>query len=313
MGSACLGHHHCEAWRFAKPRFWTRRSMVHAALPVLSALALLGLAAPAQAMIYWSSTFVGENAGTTIGRADLNGTHPDKSFITGADQPQGVALDGSHIYWANWASGTIGRADLDGTNVQPSFIGGLNGPCGVAVTSTHVYWVNENTNSIGEANIDGTDPNPTFIARVDPLPAFQAMPCHVAVFRSHIYWGNGPVGSMGRATLAGTQVDRTFIKHVLADGIAFNAKHIYFGNGDRIGRADLDGTGVDRTFIVLSPNVRFHSACGVAIDSKYIYWADCSANTVGRADLDGKHVQPSFMKHIPDPRGIAVNALKATP
>jgi virginiamycin B lyase len=297
-----------------RPRLWKSGLTVWVVLPILLVVVLFGVAAPAQALIYWSSAFVGQNAGTSIGRANLNGTHPNQHFITGAaDQPQGVALNGSHIYWANWASGTIGRANLNGTGAQENFITGLNGPCGVAVSSSHVYWVNENTNSIGEANLDGTNPNPSFITHVDPLPSFQAMPCYVAVFRSHIYWGNGPVGSMGRATLAGKDVQRKFINHVLADGIALTTKHIYFGNGQRIGRANLNGTGVHQSFIVLGSNADSHSVCGLAIKSPYIYWADCVANTIGRANLDGKHLQRSFIGHIPDPRGIAVNAQKTAP
>ena len=41
-------------------------------------------------------------------------------------RPQGVAVDGTHIYFTNLDSfpGTIARADLDGQNVNQSFITG---------------------------------------------------------------------------------------------------------------------------------------------------------------------------------------------
>ena len=71
----------------------------------------------ADAYVYWA------NCGTdTIGRADLDGTNVNRSFITGAEDPLGVAVDAGHVYWANTATDTIGRADLDGTNVNPRFI-----------------------------------------------------------------------------------------------------------------------------------------------------------------------------------------------
>ena len=57
--------------------------------------------------IYWANEHTG-----TIGRAKLNGEGPDQSFITGADEPFGVAVDGEHIYWGNLGSDTIGRAKL---------------------------------------------------------------------------------------------------------------------------------------------------------------------------------------------------------
>ncbi len=50
----------------------------------------------------------------------------NQSFITGADNPCGVASDGTYLYWGNVGSNdtgkTIGRAKLDGTGVNESFI-----------------------------------------------------------------------------------------------------------------------------------------------------------------------------------------------
>jgi virginiamycin B lyase len=71
--------------------------------------------------------------GSTIGRANLDGSNPNQSFIGGAFTPFGVAVDGNFVYWANQNSGTIGRANLDGSNPNQSFIGGASGPKGVAV------------------------------------------------------------------------------------------------------------------------------------------------------------------------------------
>jgi hypothetical protein len=89
---------------------------------------LFGLAlGPAGNYIYWSN---GTNA---IGRATYAGGDVDPTFITGADQPEGVAIYGGRIYWANGGNGTIGRANLDGTDVEQNFITGLNGPTGIAV------------------------------------------------------------------------------------------------------------------------------------------------------------------------------------
>ncbi len=63
--------------------------------------------------VYWA------NLGTnTIGRANLDGSSPNPSFITGASNPSGVAVDSGHIYWANNGANTIGRASLDGTGVN---------------------------------------------------------------------------------------------------------------------------------------------------------------------------------------------------
>ena len=65
--------------------------------------------------VYW-----GNGQGTTIGRADLNGSGVNV-FPT----------DGTYLYWT--AAGKIGRANLDGTGVNQSFIAGISVPVGVAI------------------------------------------------------------------------------------------------------------------------------------------------------------------------------------
>ena len=89
------------------------------------------------AHVYWA------NYGTdTIGRAKLNGTGAEQSFITGASHPWGVAVDGVHVYWANLLTNTIGRAGLDGTGAEQTFITGAGEPVGSAVApSPHVVGI----------------------------------------------------------------------------------------------------------------------------------------------------------------------------
>src|SRR5215218_10503384 len=43
--------------------------------------------------VYWGGF------GESIGRAELDGSHPESSFITGIDRPCGIAVEGSRIYW----------------------------------------------------------------------------------------------------------------------------------------------------------------------------------------------------------------------
>jgi hypothetical protein len=77
--------------------------------------------------VYWS------NFATTIGRANLDGTGVNQSWIAGANDPRDVAVDANFVYWSNFGSNTIGRANLDGTGVNHSWIAGANFPSGVAV------------------------------------------------------------------------------------------------------------------------------------------------------------------------------------
>jgi uncharacterized protein YjbI with pentapeptide repeats len=164
--------------------------------------------------IYWSNF-------SEIGRAKLDGTGVTADFISlSGDDVGGLAVDGSHIYWADGTDGTVGRANLDGTGVDSSFITDVGHITGVAVDSQHIYWTELTGGqpaggSIGRANIDGTDADPSFITGA-------ADPRGIAVDYAHIYWANyfdcglqqpvpGCGGTIGRASLAGSDVNQAYI------------------------------------------------------------------------------------------------------
>ena len=75
--------------------------------------------------IYWTTQY-------TIGRAELDGTDIEPSFISGAygAYTTDVAIDAGHVYWGQSSSTSqgdvydarIGRADIDGTNVNQIFV-----------------------------------------------------------------------------------------------------------------------------------------------------------------------------------------------
>ncbi len=95
----------------------------------------------------WSDTV----AAGGIGRANLDGTGVNQSFAATNGYACGVAVDGSHLYWANRDAGTIGRANLDGNlaSVDQSFIAGGTDICGVAVDGAHVYWADRESDRSG--------------------------------------------------------------------------------------------------------------------------------------------------------------------
>jgi hypothetical protein len=149
--------------------------------------------------VYWADDGTG-----TIGRANLDGTGANQSFISGASGPIGVAVDAGHVYWANNITDTIGRANLDGTGPDQGFISGASRPVGVAVDAGHVYWANHDTDTIGRANLDGTGANQSFISGA-------SAPEGVAVDAGHVYWANLGTGTIGRANLDGTGANQSFI------------------------------------------------------------------------------------------------------
>ena len=256
-------------------------------LALLTALLALPLtlAPRAEGYVYWTN-----HDTDTIGRANLDGTNADQSFITRTGAPVGIAVDAEHVYWAN-DGGTIGRAELDGTRADQGFISpGAGTPQGVAVDANHVYWADFSTDTIGRANLDGTNVDQSFISGASD-------PVGVAVDATHIYWANFFTNAIGRANLDGTGVSQSFIGDASSSngspptGVAVDAGHVYWGAyGLGIGRANLDGSGVNPNFVTGT-----HTQVGIAVDDSHIYWVNFSTNAIGRANLDGTDANQSFI------------------
>jgi hypothetical protein len=229
-----------------------------------------------------------QTAAGAIGRANLDGTGVDQSFVginpPGGGAPSGdLAVDAQHIYWTgSFCEGVcsgetlddrvvhaIGRANLDGTGVDRSFIitGSLPG--------------------LGEViGVDGTD---------------------LALDAEHLYW-TGRVFSpaccgttLGRANLDGSGVDQGFIDGPCCfyspawSGVAVDDAHIYWVQGQRdqptrsIVRANLDGTGVDPTFIPPSGDSDFQPGV-VALDALTVTKAEGRASAVRTQRQTGKKI-----------------------
>jgi len=229
--------------------------------------------------IYWAELLggkVGRPAeGGGIGRANRDGSGVNAKFITTpGERGCGVAIAGSHIYWAS--GGAIARANVDGTGVELQFIPDLGiprstsptsnggGPCGIAVAGKYIYWMNTVEGArpvtIGRANLDGTGVNKRFITGVTPG-------CGIAVVGGYIYWTNGG-----------------FVESRYA-----------------IGRANVDGTGVNQRFIRTAGG-----PCGVAVYQGHIYWGEWKggfahpSTTIRRANLNGSAVKNQFIAGIHD-------------
>jgi hypothetical protein len=323
-------HDQTSGARHPTRRWWactavgvTAIALLATAAPALAAGDPTTAAAPTTGHVYWANFDLNGLPGT-IGRANLNGTTVNQSFIAGATQPFGsndVTVDATHIYWADKRAGTIGRANLDGTGADPNFITGLDTnkvldpftvfstPAGVAVDAAHIYWTSYATGTIGRANLDGTGVHQKFITGAD-------RPVGVAVDAGHVYWTNTLTGTIGRANLDGNGVNQTFIgglgSGVLSTGgVAVDAAHVYWANGQTVGRANLDGTTVDPSFVIGAG-----VPTDVDVDAGHVYWSNEDTLTrtgqvsgIGRAGLDGSRVNPTFIT-VPSTslaQGVAVD------
>jgi hypothetical protein len=281
-----------------------------------------------------------EQSPAQIERDDLTGGPVEKPDFITPQAALGVAVDGSHIYWADPTTGTIGRADLNGTlpSREPEFIkpGTIecevpdapgtfeeveSTPRYVAVDAGHVYWTNtgcrggefetpiEGTGTIGRADIDGT------AASIEAeFITGASNPQGIAVNATHIYWANagnfGGVRAIGRATIEGEEVKQSFIEvpdSFTPYGVALSATHVYYSadeegaDGAYMLRALLGGGGAEGVFIG-KEGIR-----GLAIDSAHVYWATQGEEAIGRADLALENKENEFIKLEGKPTGVALD------
>jgi hypothetical protein len=178
-----------------------------------------GLPAPnsivaAGGFVYWSD----RNA---IGRVALDGSLLRRRFLVLPQEPgggvaDGLATDGTHLYFSRCTEDAIGRVDLNGRRVTRDFVatGARSCPQGIAVAGGHLYWTQLGSGTIGRAGLDGSGLDGRWLnIRSDQGP-FQ-----LAADDAHVYWTwggvNGSPAYTGRANANRSHLDRRF----LADSI----------------------------------------------------------------------------------------------
>lgn len=156
--------------------------------------------------LYW-----GNSATSSIGRANLDGSEANSSFVTGLERPCDVAVSDGHLFWIERSSagrqGGVGKANLDGSSPQRSFIPfpSYNPSCGLAISGGFIYWGQEE--AIARANLEGGEVNETFIPGAGVVNG-------IAIEGGRIYWVSqwpGMAADIGRANLDGSEADPAWI------------------------------------------------------------------------------------------------------
>ena len=227
----------------------------------------------------------------------------------------GIANDGSHVYWADPATGSIGRATLNGdgdaSEVEPEFLTIGGSPRWVALDSTYAYWTDSGKNeadgegTIGRVKLDGSEATePEFITGA-------SQPQGIAVNGTNIYWANDGTRSIARATIGGGSVETSW--HFLngneaPQGVAVDPAHVYWTTNNAsssfLASSKLDGSEEEVAFLG-SSTVELR---GIAVDAGHVYWVARGENKIGRANLDLTGVEPSFISGTEKSKGLTADA-----
>jgi sugar lactone lactonase YvrE len=178
--------------------------------------------------VYWTNTgpplgesINNENAGGpvlgggTIGRAKLNGETGEAedvkpAWISGASNPEGIAVNSEHIYWANAgntpSTGSIGRAKLDGSEANQEFIPIKDQtivPRGLALSASQIYFsADEGSGGINgfvwHLPLSGNEAEKEFVFIGNEHPHLRGL----AIAGPDLYWVAQGEGAIGRIPLA---------------------------------------------------------------------------------------------------------------
>jgi hypothetical protein len=244
--------------------------------------------------IYWTNTGCSDEFGPlggtgTIGRADISGataTDIRPAFIEGASDPQGIAVNSEHIYWANAGRSEgvrgIGWATLEGEEVDQELIEAPSGqrPYGVALSATRIYFSysedGADHSSIRWIPLDGGAEEFLFIGKEGVRG--------VAVDSEHVYWSSQGEEAIGRADLELESKDNEFIKlEGKPTGIAVEGTHLYWSNNGDLPTNpgnDLYRYGPEKGELEdLTPDpstangAEVQGVLGASADGSYVYFA----------------------------------------
>lgn len=226
--------------------------------------------------IYWTN-----RTANSVGRANLDGTGANNSFITGmTGGPEGIAVSASYIY-IGCNGGQIYRANLDGSGLTllTTTTNGGNQNTGLAVDATFIYAAEYSNNTIDTLHLDGTNWT-HFLTNVDGA---GGDPGGVCATSAYLYvtanFNNNrvvryPIGG-GSATTLVTGCNRPY--QVNTDGT-----YLFWANNgnNTIGQSNLDGSSANQAFITGSGGVQ-----GVAAFGGYVYWTEFANNHINRAAI----------------------------
>ncbi len=259
--------------------------------------------------VYWTNTGkLDENGdpvedGGTVGRADIDGAPAsvDPDFICGASNPQGIAVNATHVYWASAGKDledrSIGRAEIDGEGVEQVFFKpGLNIPHGVALSGSHLYFdqKTDDSASIRRIPLEGGEEEFLFIGQGSEIRS-------VAIDAANVYWtaqGEGSIGRIPLSDFAETSICKTtasckkdFVKGIegALNGLAVDSSRLYWSvNGETLPNPGNDlyryrpaeDELVDLTPDPVGNGTEVQGVLGASEDGSHLYFA-------ANGDLDG--------------------------
>ena len=193
----------------------------------------------------------------------------------GAGVPQGLAADGTRVYWS-MPNGTIMSCAIGGCNATPSFVYSTPGASaeGIAVDANNVYWSNVQGDVMSCPKTGCTTPV--------VLASYQTANA-LAVDAANLYWAGG--GSVFKCAVGGCGTLPTPIASYLPQGaigqLVTDGANVYWtiifvdfppypviNNSGSVNKCSIDGCGSTPTALAAQADEPY----GLAVDGTSLYW-----------------------------------------
>jgi serine/threonine-protein kinase len=156
---------------------------------------------PSDDFVYWVDfgDMTGVGANGTVNSTAVGGGGAVKTLVTGEDQPEGIAVDGTNVYWTSGANpGTVKMLAINApAGTAPTIVASnLGSPHGIGIDSEYIYWTNYDDNSVMKAPIAG-GASPYSIAKGTECDNPDAL----FVDMKNVYWankGNGQIVKLAK-------------------------------------------------------------------------------------------------------------------
>jgi low density lipoprotein receptor-related protein 5/6 len=254
--------------------------------------ALLALAAPARAQVYFTTFFA--EGGTGVERAGLDGSGLQSLQFEPIGFADGIALDvaAGKMYWTETSAGAIWRANLNGSEAQTILIDSGREPLGIALDLAHEQLYFTDVEGVKRAHMDGAGVE---LLTKEAARGFIALD----LATQQMFWADWPSGTIRSAPIASPALVTTIVKgQPCPFGVALdetNGNLYWLGleikekpkceKSAAIVRARLDGSAI--ATILKRPGAGFEG--GLAVDPALgrLYWTEAEGHDIRSASLSG--------------------------